>query len=375
MASSLPGSSTSHWEWALHPADMNSHGIVSAWPSSNVLPIPTRIPSGPRFLLTDVNWGPRFKHYVHVPRRSINNWLSIEILAYIFLYAVEACLMAPYQLVAVCRRWRNVINSMTHLWSTLRLTTWTEIENVRLWLERSRGGLLTVKIDPQRDMRKPSSDSAYAGFQYAFSSMDRWQDLVVASTPIPEAFGMTIDIQTAMPLGRLTSLELGERSLNSATLTHLLDHISKTAVLLSYMSLRSPYAISSFLQPQRHHILNSVTTLIVDGRGISRPVSILPQLLCLRTFDASHLLLPTYGATTALPLLSTLKQLKLRAVPIQWMAGREFKCLEECTIIHAMGQRRIQHMIDMPFCRTLTYESHPISTSCTFMLQRCSTYH
>jgi hypothetical protein len=44
------------------------------------------------------------------------------------------------------------------------------------------------------------------------------------------------------------------------------------------------------------------------------------------------------------------------------MVAREFKCLEDCTIIHAVGQRRFQHKIDLPCCRTLTYEGHPIST-------------
>jgi hypothetical protein len=258
---------------------MNSHSVTSAGPSS---PIPSRIASQPRLLLTDVNWGPRFKHYVHVPRPSINNWLSIEILSDIFLYVVEARLMTPYQLVAVCRRWRNVVNSMTHLWSSLRLGTWTEIENVHLWLERSREGPLTVTIDPQRDMRKPSGDLAYGGLQYALRSVDRWQDLAIVSTPIPEVFGYAIDIKAAKAMGDLRSLELGEGCLDSATLSDLLDHISKTSSLLSFMSLQGPYAISSFLQPQRNHILSSVTTLVVDGRGMSQPVSILPQLMCLR---------------------------------------------------------------------------------------------
>jgi hypothetical protein len=235
------------------------------------------------------------------------------------------------------------------------------MENVHLWLERSREGPLAVTIDPQRDMRKPSSDSAYAGLQYALRSMDRWQHLVVASTPIPDAFGSFVDIQAAMPMGHLTSLQLGERCQNSVTLIHVLDHISRTAVALSYMSLQGSFAISSFLRPQRQHILNSVTRLILDGRGISQPVSILPQLVCLQELDASRLPLPTYDATTPLPLLSTLTQLKLRAVSIQWMVGREFKCLEECTIIHAMGQR-IQHQTDMACCRSLTYEGHPINT-------------
>jgi hypothetical protein len=83
MAPFLPGSSPSYCERTLHSVDMNNHGVVSAWPSLNVLPIPSRIASGPRLLLTDMNWGPRFKHYVHAPRRSINNWLSVEILSHI----------------------------------------------------------------------------------------------------------------------------------------------------------------------------------------------------------------------------------------------------------------------------------------------------
>jgi hypothetical protein len=82
--------------------------------------------------------------------------------------------MSPYQLVTVCRCWRSVINSMTYLWSALQLGTWTEIENVHLWIERSRQGLLTITIDPHRDVNKPSGGWLYAGLQYAFSAMDQW---------------------------------------------------------------------------------------------------------------------------------------------------------------------------------------------------------
>jgi hypothetical protein len=128
------------------------------------------------------------------------------------------------------------------------------------------------------------------------------------------------------------------------------------------MTLLVPHAISFFLQPQRHHVLSAVTALIVDGRGISGPVPILPLLVHLQILEVSHLPLPNYDASASLPFLSTLKQLKLRAVPIHWMTGREFRCIENCTIIHAIGQQSIQQRIDLPCCRTLTYEGHPIST-------------
>jgi hypothetical protein len=362
MSSSFPRSSSSHWERVLRPADNDAHDTDHAGLPSNVLPVPSRIASGPIQLLTDVNWGPRFKHYVHSPRRSINNWLSVEILTDIFLYAVEAHHMSPYQLVAVCRRWRNVINSMTHLWSTLRLGTWTEIENVHLWIERSRQGPLTITIDPHRDAKKPSGGQPYAGLQYAFRAMDRWREVVVAAFPTPEVFASAMDFLTAKPMGYVRSLEVGDRCLDSAALTHLLDHISKTAILLSHMTLLVPHAISLFLQPQRHHVLSAVTTLIVDGRGISEPVPILPLLAHLQMLEVSHLPLPSYDPNTSLPFLSTLKQLKLRAVPIHWMAGRVFRSIEDCTIIHAIGERSIQERIDLPSCKTLTYEGHPIST-------------
>jgi hypothetical protein len=269
--------------------------------------------------------------------------------------------MSPYQLVAVCRRWRNVINGMTHLWSELRLGTWTEIDHVHLWIERSRQGPLTITINPHRDAKKCSGGQPYAGLQHAFSAMDRWQELVIDGFPTPEAFCCPLDFVIAKPMGHLRSLAVGDRCLDSAALTNLLGHISKTAMLLSCMTLLVPHAISFFLQPQWHHVLSAVTTLIVDGRGISEPVPILPLLVRLQILEVSHLLLPSHDASASLAFLSTLKQLKLRAVQIDWMAGRKFKCIEDCTIIHAIGQWNIQQRIDLPSCRTLTYEGHPIS--------------
>ena len=358
MPSSVHSSSSSHWKRVLLPADISPSTVVSAVPSSNVLPLPSCIVPAPRQLLTIPSWGPRIVHYVHTPRLSINQYLSVEVLTNIFLYAVEAYQMTPYQLVAVCRRWRHVINGMSHLWSILRLGTYTEIENIDIWLDRSRRGLLTIKIDPQRDIESHSSDQPYVGLQYALGSIDRWQSLVVASSPTPEAF---VDFQTAKPLERLTSLEVGKRCQDSATLAHLLDHVSKTAILLSDMSLFGPCAITLFLQPSRSVVLSVVTTLIIHGEGIFEPVPILSLLGNLQAFEASNLPLPNYGLNTSLPFLSTLKQLKLRAVPIQWMAGREFNCLEGCTIIHALGQETIQLGINLPCCRTFEYQGYPIS--------------
>ena len=327
-----------------------------------MLPLPSRYVPPPSQLLTVPSWGPRFMHYAHSPRRSINQFLSIEMLTDIFLYAVEAYQMTPYQLVAVCRRWRNVINGMSHLWSTLRLGTYTQIENIAIWLDRSRHGPLTVNIDPQRDIESRTGGKPYAGLQYALRSIHRWQTLVIASSPTPAAFGETVDFQAAKPFEHLGSLDLGQRCEDSATLSHLLDHISKTAIILSNMSVRSPYAIALLLQPHISPVLGMITTLVIDGEAISEPVSILPLLGNLQVFEATNLPLPNYDTSTNLPFLSTLKQLKLRGVSIQWMTGREFKHLDGCIIIHVLGQELIQLRIDLPCCRTLAYQGYPIST-------------
>jgi hypothetical protein len=114
MSSFVPESSPSHEERVLLPAATSASDIdiVRAVPSSNILPAPSHVTSKPKQLLTDVSWGPRFRHYVHSPRPSINHWLPIDILVEIFFYAVEANHMSPYQLVTVCRRWWHVISSI-----------------------------------------------------------------------------------------------------------------------------------------------------------------------------------------------------------------------------------------------------------------------
>jgi F-box-like len=61
-------------------------------------------------------------------RKSINTYLPMELLREIFLYNIEVNQMKSGHLASVCRRWRFVITTMSSLWSTLRVGTWTERE-------------------------------------------------------------------------------------------------------------------------------------------------------------------------------------------------------------------------------------------------------
>jgi len=78
---------------------------------------------------------------------TINTYLPMELLREIFLYCIESNHMKSGQLASVCRYWRSVITTMAHLWSTLRVGTWTETEQVTTWLQRAYPK--KVIVDPQ----------------------------------------------------------------------------------------------------------------------------------------------------------------------------------------------------------------------------------
>jgi hypothetical protein len=85
---------------------------------------------------------------------TINTYLPMELLREIFLYSIESNQMKSGQLASVCRYWRSVITTMAHLWSTLRVGTWTETEQVVTWLQRAYPK--KVIIDPQEIVWSPS---------------------------------------------------------------------------------------------------------------------------------------------------------------------------------------------------------------------------
>jgi len=84
----------------------------------------------------------------------------------------------------------------------------------------------------------------------------------------------------------------------------------------------------------------------------------------LQIFEADRLRLPLYEANTSLPLLCTLQKLQLRACSIQWMAGRQFPCLEECAILLPRHWEVIQQLeVQFPSCKKFAYHGHPMTTA------------
>ena len=94
------------------------------------------------------------EHLIPPDGKTINTYLPMELLREIFLYSIELNQMKSGQLASVCRYWRSAITSIASLWSTLRVGTWTETEQVATWLQRAYPK--KVIIDPQGDSQKPS---------------------------------------------------------------------------------------------------------------------------------------------------------------------------------------------------------------------------
>jgi len=84
----------------------------------------------------------------------------------------------------------------------------------------------------------------------------------------------------------------------------------------------------------------------------------------LQTFEADRLHLPFYEPSTDLPLLCTLRKLRLRACSVQWMAGRQLPCLEECAILLPRHWEQIQqHEVQFPSCKKFAYHGYPMTTA------------
>jgi hypothetical protein len=110
-------------------------------------------------------------------------------------------------------------------------------------------------------------------------------------------------------------------------------------------------------------VLKNLSVLIVNGRDIHEPFELLPAFTQLHTFEADHLPLPLYELNTNLPLICTLRKLRLRASSVQWMAGRQFVCLEECAILLPRYWEAVQqHEVELPSCRKLAYHGIPMTT-------------
>ena len=301
--------------------------------------------------------------------RQQGHLVPVEIFSEIFLYTVQADPRSRRNLMLVCRHWHDIILSTPGIHSQLKIHRWTKKKDVERFGKR---WLLDVTVDSKHVPhafyyeRESVLDPVtfHTCFMAAAERASRWRLLKILSLPPSEEYK---NLQIKHPLRHpesfkyLESFELATSCDLGNFLEPLLGAITKTATpRFTVMEVFRPDAALYLLQSARFQIFSSLTTLRLICRRMQNPVDVLPSLHKLEIFEAHHLFLPIYPRGVGLPLTQTLRVLHLKSVSVQWMAGRIFPVLEECSIVFPHHANAIQS-VDMPSCSVLKYHSNNLS--------------
>ena len=290
--------------------------------------------------------------------------LPIELLHQIFLIIIEDTRGSPLALMLVCKQWQIIVTS---IWASLNLGTTTPIDAVKSKLERGQS-LLDIVVDTDSDRGDfTPSDSAFEAIFAVIEATPRWRSLVIESFParadLPEDLIVNHRLQQSSnaTMSRFTTFKIKSACETSPLLDGLLRVLGTTVGSeLTTVEINSGNVIS-LLAPLYPPLFHSVKVLSLSTRGIHDPVDLLPHLHQLEAFTASYLPLPVYHGHVDLPFVHTLRHLRLKSVSIQWMSGRTFYALENCTLIFPLHQQVLSTFnTTLPNCNHLTFQGYPL---------------
>ena len=201
----------------------------------------------------------------------------MELLREIFLYSIEGNRKKSGDLASVCRHWWSVITSIASLWSTLRVGTWTEKEQVATWLQRAYPKKVVIDIE---EYCEHAPNIPFSALEDAFASTGQWNELTISSFPC-EDLASQLGFQSRMPMSVLKTLQVVAACVRSPSFTHILDLIP-TEAPLSELRLYSSFATAHFLQPHWFPVLQNLTVLIVNGKDIHEQFELLPTFTSFR---------------------------------------------------------------------------------------------
>ena len=283
--------------------------------------------------------------------------LPAEIMMEIFHIALDVGQLRG-GLMQVCWLWCNTIEGMASVWSSLDLGAVITPERVQQLLDRAGTHPLAVRIDV--DKARSTAERLQLPLSMAGSKASQWQTLRVTSLPQDESDAQSNHALPSIqfqPLSQLRHLHITEPVL-SPLLRSLLQNVATTAVgKLISMETHSFPAVEYLLQPTHSSIYCSLTTFIAKVPKMNQPVNLLPHFMQLEVLELTNLLLPIVDNASPLPLAHTLRRLYLKSVSIQWMGGRVFSQLENCTIITPLNDPSSHHDVQLPACTALHFEN------------------
>ena len=334
--------------------------------------------------VTDLGW------QVHILRQESSNTIGLlapiyrlpaEILMEIFVLSIQNRAQSPLDLIHVCRFWRSVVLGMPRIWSTIRLSTWTKPSKMEFILEQTRAMPLDVEINGCTDaftVGYGDGATRYASLEMAAKEARRWRTLTITGFPHKtdmDVYSSRVNpvVMFNGPMDALQSFKIKTACENTNVFDQLLDVVGNSShERLTDMELSSPNAIHRLAQPHFTTIFHRLVTFKADVRKMQTKVDILAHFEQLETFEAHGLRLPTYPVGTNLPLVRTLRRMKITAVSVQWMAGRTFPNMEKCAIIFPRNPETLAHNggIDLPVCTQFTYDDHTINVLPNFRIPK-----
>ena len=283
----------------------------------------------------------------------------VEIFSEIFLYTVQADPRSRANLMLVCWHWHDIMLLTPGVHSQLRIHKRTKKEDIerfgRRWLLDVTVDIQDITVEDWRHEQDLNPVEFYACFMAAAEAASRWRSLVLVSFPPP---GEYKDLQIMHPLKHLESFKLAESCHLGSFLKPLMTTITTTVTpLFTVMELFHPDAALYIVQLAHFQLFSFLTTLRLVCKRMQNPVNILPSLHKLEIFEAHYLSLPIYPPDVDLPLTETLRVLHLKSVSVQWIEGRVFPVLEECSIIFPHNTDAVRSVY-MPSCSILKYDSN-----------------
>ena len=277
--------------------------------------------------------------------------LPIEVLTEVFTIDFENN-QSPSRLTLVCRDWYRIVEGMASMWQSLKLGTWTAPDRVERFMQKA--WWMNVVIDTEEDMERSEGEGeGYIALALVLANASRWRRLTIESSPhgIPVPSSVVIP-----PISGIESIRVASRAQPSPLLDRILENIGTAAAgSLSMMETTSYHTIRHLLQPEYVQLFHYLTTLKADTRTTPDSVDLLPHLLRIEDLDLSNVSLPPYTDDVDLPLVHSLRHLRLKVVSIQWMGGRKFTQLQSCSIHSPTTYPPTSSDVYLPICQELEF--------------------